>query len=356
MLRMSAKDVLSEYRELEEHVLAAMVPDLTESAFSELALQIHAFQRRWNQSYDSFAAARPTPHSWREIPAVPQSAFKSVSLSCVPAEAVTTTFQTSGTTGEKRGHHHFLTTRLYDEAVLRGWAALGLPKAQVIVLAQGTADAPHSSLSHMLELLAHEWSLSPSHPFIDPAGDIQVDALIAAIKVDRERAMPVAIVGTALAFLHLFEQLGNRQLSLPAGSFAMETGGYKGSGRDLSKSNLYSQFTTHLGLNSGDVINEYGMTELSSQFYARGLNSPHLSSPWLRALVIDPESGREAEIGATGVLRLFDLANLNSVLAFETQDFAIRRAQGFELLGRDPAALPRGCSRPIDELLSRQHS
>jgi hypothetical protein len=52
------------------------------------------------------------------------------------------------------------------------------------------------------------------------------------------------------------------------------------------------------------------------------------------------------------MLRLFDLANLGSVLAIQTQDLAVRRGMGFELLGRDPHAIPRGCSRSADELLS----
>ena len=97
------------------------------------------------------------------------------------------------------------------------------------------------------------------------------------------------------------------------------------------------------------MINEYGMTELSSQFYTRGLGRPHEGPPWVRAVVIDPETGDEAAVGETGVLRIFDLANLGSVLAVETQDLAVRRERGFELLGRDPAALPRGCSRAADE-------
>ena len=41
----------------------------------------------------------------------------------------------------------------------------------------------------------------------------------------------------------------------------------------------------------------------------------------------------------------------DAVLAIETQDLAIRRERGFELHGRDPAALPRGCSRAADEAL-----
>ena len=67
--------------------------------------------------------------------------------------------------------------------------------------------------------------------------------------------------------------------------------------------------------------------------------------------MIDPETGLEAPEGGCGVLRLIDLANLGSVLAIETQDMAIRRGTGFELIGRDPTAIPRGCSRSADELL-----
>ena len=142
---------------------------------------------------------------------------------------------------------------------------------------------------------------------------------------------------------------GQDRAQLPDGSFAVETGGYKGSGRDIAKAALYAQFAERLGLQHDRVLNEYGMTELSSQCYTRGLGAPHIAPPWMRALVIDPETNRELPVGETGVLRLFDLANLGSVLAIQTQDLAVRRERGFELLGRDPAALPRGCSRAADE-------
>ncbi len=168
----------------------------------------------------------------------------------------------------------------------------------------------------------------------------------------RERR-PVALLGTALAFLNLFERWGHRGFTLPPGCMAFETGGYKGSGRSLTKTELHTLFMKHLGIASNLIFNEYGMTELSSQFYTRGAGNPHEGPPWARALVIDPETGAEVAPGGTGVLRIFDLANLGSVLAIQTQDLAIRRETGFELIGRDPAALPRGCSRSADEMLSR---
>lgn len=316
-------DVLTEYDQLASELLAALRPGLGDDEFGALALRVHRFQLRWNEPYSRFCATRPEPETWREIPAVPQSAFKRFALSCVPREHIGKIFLTSGTTGETRGAHHFRDTVLYEAAVLAGWRMLGLPRLRQIVLAPSVADAPQSSLSHMFSTLAAE------------RGDTE----------------SVAVLGTALAFLHHFETTPARVL--PPGSFAMETGGYKGSGRDIAKAELYAMFEAHLGLRADAVLNEYGMTELSSQFYTRGLEGVHRGGPWVRALVIDPASAAEVEIGAPGVLRIFDLANLNSSLAIETQDLAIRREQGFELIGRDPAALPRGCSRVADELLRR---
>ena len=48
--------------------------------------------------------------------------------------------------------------------------------------------------------------------------------------------------------------------------------------------------------------------------------------------------------GETGLLRIFDLANVCSVLAVQTEDLAIRSEDGFELVGRAQLAEPRGCS------------
>ena len=94
------------------------------------------------------------------------------------------------------------------------------------------------------------------------------------------------------------------------------------------------------------------MTELTSQFYSNGISCPHRAPPWMKFLIIDPNTNEEVFPGEVGLLRIVDLANLWSVLAIQTQDLALARADGgFLLLGRDPAALPRGCSRAMDELM-----
>ena len=94
------------------------------------------------------------------------------------------------------------------------------------------------------------------------------------------------------------------------------------------------------------------MSELSSQAYDSEIEV--LSSaewhyvlhfpPWAREQIISPETGREVAEGETGILRIFDLANVFSVAAIQTEDLAVRYHEGFELIGRANAAEPRGCS------------
>jgi hypothetical protein len=105
------------------------------------------------------------------------------------------------------------------------------------------------------------------------------------------------------------------------------------------------------------IHNEYGMTEISSPFYTRGLGQPHRGAAWTGVRVIDPLTGLPAPDGLPGYLEIVDLANTGSVLALRTQDFALRHGEReFTLLGRDPGALPRGCSRGAEELLAAQPS
>ena len=319
----------------------------TAADFGETLLAVHAFQRAANPAYDRYCAAFPPARDWRDIPALPQRAFKDAAIRCFPAAGTVRTFRTSGTTGEGYGEHHFQTLRLYQSAATRGWALAGLGGRRVLALLPSPEEAPHSSLSQMAG-----WLCEGESAFFVRSGRGCWAELADVLKAGAE---PVVLFGTALAFLDWFEFLGETTLPLPPGSLAVETGGYKGTRRERPKAELYAQFTARLGLSGTDVINEYGMTELSSQFYTRGVGAVHVSPPWARGLVVDPTTNREVADGETGALRLFDAANLGSVCAVQTQDLAVRRGDAFELIGRDPTALPRGCSRTADEMLGGGH-
>jgi hypothetical protein len=331
------------YGALESRLLA-WIGDPAREDFEEILLEIHAFQQAANPAYRRYCERLPAAQRWTQIPALPQQVFKHGAVRCFDAAETARTFRTSGTTGEGWGEHHFKSLALYEAAARAGWRRAGLAAEGILPLVAPAAEAPFSSLSQMASWLAPE--------FFVRAGAGCWDALAARLAGARG---PVVLFGTALAFLDWFERLGERTLSLPPGSLAVETGGYKGTRRQLAKEELYALFGARLGLRPESVVNEYGMTELSSQFYARGIGAPHRGPHWARAVVIDPESGAEAAEGATGVLRIYDAANLGSVCAVQTQDLAIRRGDEFELLGRDPAALPRGCSRAADESLVNGH-
>lgn len=313
------------------------------SDFGIMATMLHAFQFRNNTPYRLFCEQGGVGEhvdSWREIPGVPQEAFKHAELRAFPAEQTVKTFRTSGTTGEGFGRHHFRSLEPYETAVREGWRRAGMPPGPFLVIAPHPSEAPHSSLSHMFATLAPRENFIASGGIVDPGH----------LESVRE---PVCLLGTALGFLRLFERMDARKLrlTLPVGSTAMETGGYKGSGRSIPRTELYDMLTARLGIVADDIFNEYGMTELSSQFYARGPRGLHRGPFWARAVVADPVTLDEVAEGETGILLIYDTANMDSVVCIRTQDLAIRRGGAFELLGRDPAAISRGCSRAADEWL-----
>lgn len=340
-----------------EIIAGSSIPDdPDEGGFNAFALALYRYQWERNAPYRQFCEFQHAPGpdeltDWRGIPAVPTAAFRHAALrSFAEAEAVAT-FHTSGTTGEGYGSHQFRSLRVYEASILRAWEALAIPRLPQVILTQRPADAPHSSLCHMMGTLgavAGSGEEAPNQTWCI-ARDGRIDLSIFRRAVANG---PVLLLGTALAFLHLFEQLGGDSVPLASGSLAMETGGYKGSARSLTKVELYALFRRKLGLGPDAIFNEYSMTELSSQWYTRGLDQPHRGPAWTRAQVLDPVTHREVADGESGVLRLFDLANIGSVLAIQTQDLAIRCGSGFELIGRNPAAVPRGCSRTADEMLS----
>lgn len=322
------------------------------SQFNEVALLLFRYQYLHNDGYralcDTLGLPPQSIKTWQQIPAVTTDCFKlKLPPSCLQADDISTTFLTSGTTAESRGHHHFRDTSLYEHSILIAWKQLELPPLQqTLILTPPPQQTPHSSLSHMMETLKKQWK--PSAQFL--INHDQIDHKLLQQAVSQQQ--PITLLGTALAFLNLFEQLP-QPLNLPVGSWAMETGGYKGSGRSLSKEDLYKQFEQTLALPSEQIWNEYSMTELSSQFYSRGLAAPHRSPHWVKIKVLHPDTDQPVEAGQIGYLVIYDLANIDSVLALRTQDLAIYHDEHtFTLIGRDPSAIPRGCSRSIDESLN----
>ncbi len=342
---------MSPSKELETELLSCLTQGkLPDHTFDELAQRIFSYQLEHNPAYQNYCSAKGiSPEAvtyWNQIPALPTDAFKYPDTPVVsfPINQKSHTFLTSGTTSEMRGAHHFPSLALYEASIRHSWNELGLPECSCgIFLTQPPASTPSSSLSHMMGVL-EPIIATRSAWILQQDGSLDTETLIRCVA----EAQPIFLLGTALSFLQLFDNL-TEPLALPEGSMAMETGGYKGSRRELEKAELYTLFADKLGLAENSIINEYSMTELSSQFYTHGIGNSHHGPPWTRIRVIDPRTGAESEQGMPGYLVVYDLANLHSVMAIQTQDIAIAHSdRSFTLIGRDPSALPRGCSRAAD--------
>lgn len=323
-----------------------------EHHFDSVAKELFHYQVAQNPAFRNYCQSLGVAkiESWKEYPALTTDTFKyPTPPTCLNHSEIHTTFQTSGTTGEIKGKHHFRQTALYEKSITEAWKLLKLasPSGKVFILTPPPSEAPHSSLSHMMETLRQHFYPQASYLISNDA--LNPTPIIQACAQDE----PVILLGTALAFLNLFETIESN-LSLPFGSWAMETGGYKGSGRTLSKEELYSHFQTSLGLTSEHIWNEYSMTELSSQAYTKGIGSVHRTPPWMKIRVLNPETDEDVPTGEMGYLVIYDLANIDSVCAIRTQDLAFYHDEhSFTLVGRDPSALPRGCSRSIDSALNQ---
>lgn len=329
-------------------------------------LEVFAAQFELNAPYRSLCqSARRTPKTVTasaSIPAVPTAAFKQFELTCLVSEQRERAFLSSGTTLQSRSRHfHSGDTLAVYEASLERWFwqhfGNGVASRPALVsLTPRPTEAPQSSLAHMLGCLSGSSAggvgefLGQSHE-----GDWSIDWGRALDTVQRIEAQqqPVLVAGTAFNFVHWMDGCAERgiRFRLPAGSVVMETGGYKGRSRELSRSALHSGIASVFGLSEAAIVCEYGMSELSSQAYdgVPGRESEREGRefrfpPWCRVRVVDPETGLEVPVGALGTLQVLDLANVGSVMAVRTEDVARRTREGFELVGRLPKAEPRGCS------------
>ncbi len=301
--------------------LDALVPDL------------FAHQQRHCPPYRAFCARRGVTEvaHWRQIPPLSVEAFADVALRGFEHADVVARFSTSGTTRgvDRRGHHDFDTLRLYRAASMRSFGHALVPEGGRLPVVSLIPRESDSSLSQMVD-----WVIE------DFASDVvALDAVTA----------PSLVLGTAFGLATAFDE--RPDLRLPAGSRIMETGGFKGRRREVTRRALHGLYH-RAGVPSSHVVGEYGMTELSSQWYDGIAGTAdddvdarvYRPAPWARTAVIDPVRLEDVAEGETGLLLHFDPVNRGSVSALLTSDLGIRRGDGFTFVGRAAGAAIRGCS------------
>ncbi len=345
---------------------------LPDEEFTAFARRVFAYQYERNPAYAAYCRRRgilpEVVEHWSRIPAVPTAAFKEIALVSGDPREVEAVFRTSGTTRgrERRGEHHMLDLSIYHGALLPNFAAHLLPdgaEMPMLSLIPSVEEMVDSSLAHMVDVVMDRLGTDDSRSFATVALGIDYAGLDRALRMYEDEGTPVMILGTSFAFVHWTDHLRERGMSytLPAGSRIMDTGGFKGRSREVPEVELRSAYGELLGISEDHVVNEYGMTEMGSQFYDNVLRDRHrrgtvrerhkVVPPWVRTVPVDPETLEPVEPGAVGILRHYDLANLGSVFAVQTEDLGRMVEGGFVVLGRAGGAPPRGCSIAMDLLL-----
>lgn len=335
--------------------------------FADLALRVFRFQYAGNEAYRRFCDRRGrSPQNvseWTEIPAVPVSAFKQAEL-VVSGLGKGRVYTTSGTSrgAESRGRHHVPDPSIYRASALCNFRDCVLPdgaRPRVIVLASPFSQQPESSLCQMIEWIAEAIGCGPADYFVGE------DGLRERELVDKLRALepvrePLLLIGVTHAFIRFidFSRSAGIRFRLPYASRIVDTGGTKGRSRPMSRNGLLRAFWEVFGVPGYYVANEYGMTEMCSQFYddsirnhveGRKRDRCKVGPAWTRTQIVSPETLQPLTRGERGLIHHFDLANVGSVSALLTEDVGIEIGEGFEILGRAEGAEARGCSLLVAE-------
>lgn len=357
----------------------APIDDVT---FTDLAVRVFSRNFETIPAYADYCRTRGltpgTVDHWTRIPAVPTAAFSELTLRAEDMETERV-FRTSGTTRgmARRGEHHVADLELYRTSLRSTFRSFLLPddaRLRFLSLMPAAHHIPDSSLAYMITDVMKTFGAEGSAAFATADG-LDFDALTAATRAASEEDEPVLLIGTSAAFIHWLDRLVDEQVhpNLPEGSRLMDTGGHKGRGRQVPPEQLRAMYARTFGLPDHVCVNEYGMTELLSQRYDGELRR-HLAGAdedggnggggprrkegpgWLRTVAVDPEMLTPLPDGASGILRHIDLANMDSIVAVQTEDFGRVAPMGSGaviLEGRATGAPPRGCSLAMDLLLDR---
>lgn len=328
---------------IQKDALDRAILNWNEATTDKLALDLFHHQFNNIPAYRSFSKKlNATPENVRsmdEIPFLPTSAFRLDRLADFPESNTRATFRSSGTTEEARSSHPYDSLELYDSSCLRSFDLLtpGVPTGvRLLSLIPSADETPTSSLAHMISTLGRE-RFGDRVTYGFHRGSLDFERVRSAF-LDISRPVVIAATTSSLSDLLSECERNAERYSLPKGSWLFHTGGRKAQ-RALPTANYLAELVDYyLGIVPKSHRVEYGMTELSTPAWGvfRENRFIYQFPPWCPHFILSS--------AAEGPLAVFDFANRSSVSALQTGDWAIRHAEGFEIVGRLSDREVRGCS------------
>ena len=328
----------------------------TQEAFKARALELFAFQYKYNAVYHEFCRLlKKTPQQVQtieDIPFLPISFFKThqviTQLPLEPAEAFAEIkplgksidslfyFTSSGTTGSETSKHFVPDLLLYEASYMAAFEIFYGPVENYCVLALLPAylEREGSSLIYMAEDLIKKSRHPQSGFYLHDH-----EALYKTLLDLESKNAPVFLIGVSFALLDFSEKYG---MSLK-NTIVMETGGMKGRRKEMIREALHEKLGSGFGVSK--IHSEYGMTELLSQAYSKG-DGIFDTPPWMKILIRDTEDPFNfVGDGKTGGVNVIDFANIHSCAFIATQDLGKTFSDNsFSILGRFDSAAIRGCN------------
>jgi hypothetical protein len=316
----------------------------SEKEFIELALDTFNFQYEQNTVYKQWCSllnkGPANVKGIEEIPFLPISFFKEHKIVSGKEVKEQTVFTSSSTTSQIPSKHYVKDITLYEKSFIKGFELFYGPLKNYCILAllPGYLERTGSSLVYMCDRFIKD-SRNPLSGFFLRDHDTLVKN-INKLKTQKQKTL---LIGVSYALLDLAE----KKIELDDNFIVMETGGMKGTRKEMLKPELHSILKKGFGVKS--IHSEYGMTELLSQAYSKG-DGKFTTPPWMRFLtreVTDPLSIRKDY--KTGGINVIDLANLYSCSFIATQDLGRLDANGhLELMGRYDNSDIRGCNLMLE--------
>jgi phenylacetate-coenzyme A ligase PaaK-like adenylate-forming protein len=313
--------------------------------FNELAVQLFHHQASSAQVYKDFLSFLNIRSSniteISDIPCLPIQFFKKKHILTEGLETATI-FRSSGTSSSITSEHLVHDLSLYEKSFKTHFESTYGSCEDLVILALLPAylERKDSSLVYMVNRLIELTKNSHSSFYEDNYQELvsKIESLI----MSEKRIVLFGVTFGLLQIIEKFTGLDWKHVTI------IETGGMKGRGRELTRTELHKHLKTHLRVS--EVHSEYGMTELLSQGYSNG--EVFTPAPWMKVMtreVDDPFTS--AAHHRTGGINVIDLANIDSCAFLATDDLGKTQENGtFEVLGRFDHSDVRGCNLLVQDI------
>lgn len=315
--------------------------EVNASDFEDVALAIFQAQVSENETYKAYLQALQVDPNEIEhindIPFLPISLFKShqVTTGNFKPQII---FESSGTTQINTSKHLVKSTALYEKSFVKTfeWCYGNIKDWCIVGLLPGYLERKNSSLVYMVQQLIQLSEHDRSGFFL-----YDHERLIEIIRENERRRQPTLLIGVTYALI----DFANKYKGEWAYTTVMETGGMKGTRKEITRSEVHEILKNAWAISS--VHSEYGMTELLSQAYSKGIYFQ--SPPWLKIGVREYNDPFSVTFSTpqtkSGIINVIDLANLYSCCFIATDDVGKLYPDGsFEVMGRRDESDVRGCS------------